>query len=135
MHSTSSSRVIGYRRPFGIAAAAVARSPDALQECGDAARRGDLADHLDRPDVDAELERCRGHQRTQLAGAQLRFDPLTAFLRKAAVVRRNRFVAEALGEQMRNPLGHPSRVDEDERGPMRTHVRGDGIEHLAELLA
>ena len=51
------------------------------------------------------------------------------------MVRRNRFVAEALGEQMRNALGHPSRVDEDERGAMRIHMGRDGVEHLAELLA
>ena len=38
------------------ATAAVARSADPLQECRDAARRSDLADHLDRPDVDTELE-------------------------------------------------------------------------------
>ena len=71
----------------------------------------------------------------KLTGAQLRFDPLTAIPREAAVVRRNRVVAEALGEQMRDALGHPPRVDEDERGAVRTHVRGDGVEHLAELLA
>ena len=36
---------------------------------------------------------------------------------------------------MRDALGHPPRVDEDERGAMRAHVCGDGVEHLAELLA
>ena len=120
---------------LGHAATAVARSPDPLQECRDAARRSDLADHLDRPDVDTELERCRGHQSTQLTGAQLRFDPLPPLLGEAAVVRGNRFIAEALREQVRDPLGHASRVDEDERGAMRIHMGRDGIEHLAELLA
>ena len=55
------------RRPT----AAVPRAADALQERRDAARRGDLADHLDRSDVDPQLQRCRRDQRAQLAGAEL----------------------------------------------------------------
>ena len=55
--------------------------------------------------------------------------------RQAAVVRGDRVVAEPLGEQMRDALGHAPRVDEHERGAVRADVRGDGVEHLAELLA
>ena len=117
------------------AATAVARSTDALQECRDAARRSDLAHHLDRTDVDAQLERCGGDERAQLAGAQLRLDTLTPVPREAAVVRCNRVIAEPLRKQMRDALRHPPRVHEHERRAMRLDVRGDGVEHLAELLA
>ena len=44
--------------------------PDALEQRRDAARRADLADQLDRSDVDAELERGGGHERAQVAGAE-----------------------------------------------------------------
>ena len=117
------------------ATTAVTGATDALQECRDAARRGDLAHHLDRADVDAQLERRGRHQRAQLAGTQLRFDTLTPVPGEAAVVGRHRVVAEALGKQMRDALGHAPRVDEDERGAVGANVRRDGVEHLAELLA
>ena len=42
--------------------------------------------------------------------------------------------AHALGEQMRQPLGEPPRVDEDERGAMLADMRGDRVEDLAPLL-
>ena len=114
---------------------AVTRATDALQKRCDAARRGDLAHHLDRPDVDAELQRCGRDERAQCTGAQLRFDSLTAILRQTAMVRRDGVVAEPLGQLMCDALGHPPRVDEDERGAVRAHMCRDGVEHLAELLA
>src|SRR2546427_4806022 len=36
-----------------------------LQKRSDRARRGDLADQIDRSDVDAELQGCRGHQQME----------------------------------------------------------------------
>ena len=69
------------------AADRMARAADALQEAGDRARRAELADEVDVADVDAELERCRGHQRLQLAVLQplLGVEPL--LLGEAAVMR------------------------------------------------
>jgi hypothetical protein len=48
---------------------AVVRAAHALEEGGDAAGRADLAHQLDRPDVDAELQRRSGDQRLEVAGA------------------------------------------------------------------
>ena len=42
--------------PPGRAAEGVPGAPDALQECGDGARRGDLTDELNLADVDTELQ-------------------------------------------------------------------------------
>ena len=107
---------------------------DALQERGDAARRADLADQLDRADVDAELERRGGDQRAQVAGAQAGLDPVAAVLRQAAVVGGHDVVAEALAELVREPLGQPAGVDEHERGAVLRDQRGDAVEHVAHLL-
>ena len=51
---------------------------DPLQEGADGPGRPDLAHQFDRADVDAELERGRGHQRTQVAGAEARLDDAQA---------------------------------------------------------
>ena len=110
------------------------RAADALQERGDAARRADLADQLDRADVDAELERRGGDQRPQVAGAQARLDPVAAVLRQAAVVRGHDVVAQPLAELVREPLGQPAGVDEHERGAVLLDQRGDAVEHVAHLL-
>ena len=59
-HSTSSSRVVGKRRPCGPQPEGVAGAADALQEGRDAARRADLADEVDAADVDAQLQRGGG---------------------------------------------------------------------------
>ena len=47
----------------------------------------DLAHELDRPDVDAELERRGGDERAQVAGAEAGLHPVPALLREAPVVR------------------------------------------------
>ena len=109
-HSTSSSRVVGYRRPFGHRAARVAGAADALEQRRDAARRAELADQLDRPDVDAELERGRRDQHAQIARAQALLDAQPPLLREAAVVRGDLALAEPLLEQVRHALGEPARV-------------------------
>ena len=47
----------------------MAGAADALQRNGDRSRRADLADEIDRADVDAELERCRRHHRLELSAS------------------------------------------------------------------
>ena len=73
--------------PSGCAPSRVAGAADALQEGGDRARRAELADEVDVADVDAELERSRGHQRLQLAGLSRCSASSRCSLREAAVVR------------------------------------------------
>ena len=97
----------------------VARAADALQERRDAVRRADLADEIDVADVDAELERGRGDERLQLSVLEARLGVEPRFLRQAAVMRRHRVFAEPFAQLPRDPLRHPSRVDEDERRAMR----------------
>ena len=124
----------GVEPPRRDAAAGVVGPADPLQEGGEAARRADLADQLDRPDVDAELERGGRDQRPQVAAAQPGLDPLPAVLGQAAVVRGDQAVAEPLAQLVRDPLGHPPGVDEDERGPVLVHVAGDEVDDLGHLL-
>ena len=119
-HSTSSSRVIGKRRPSGVPPELVAGAPHALEERGDGARRADLAHELDRPDVDAQLEGGRRHERPQVPGPQSLLDPQAAVLREAPVVRRRprslgpQPLAQEMGESLRQPPG----VDEHQRRPV-----------------
>ena len=134
-HSTSSSRVIGIEDALGHAAPRVVGAAHALQERGDGARRAHLADELHRPDVDAELERRRGHERAQVAGAQARLGALAAIRGEAAVVRRDLVGAEPLAEHVREALGEPPRVHEHERRAVVADVLRDAVDDLAELLA
>ena len=120
---------------FRCAAAAVARAANALQERRDAAGRRDLAHELHGTDVDAELERCRGDQRAEVAGAQPGLHAQPALLGEAAVMRGHRVVAEPLREQMRHAFGHAARVDEHDGGLVPTHVSGDAVQHVGHLLA
>ena len=117
-HSTRSSRDTGNSRPFGSPGNRVAGAADPLEERRDPMRRSDLADEIDVADVDAELERRRGDQRLELPALQPRLGVQPLLLRQAAVMRRDRVLAEPLAQVARDPLGHPPRVDEDERRPV-----------------
>ena len=67
-------RVIGRLRPGatvdGVGPRLTGILHQWLQQRGDAARRSDLTDQLDRPDVDTQLERGGRHQRLEVAGPQ-----------------------------------------------------------------
>ena len=125
--STRSSRDIGNTRPFGVPATRVARPADALQQRRDAVRRSDLADQIDVADVDAELERRRRDQRLQLAALQPRLGVEPLLLRQAAVMRRDRVLAEPLAQMPRHALGQPPRVDEHERRPVLADEGGEPV--------
>jgi hypothetical protein len=112
----------------------VARASDALDECGEAPGRADLADEFDRADVDSELERGGGDQHRQLAASQARLETLPPIAREAAVVGGHPLLGEALAEEMRHALGQPPSVDEHERRAVRAHLRGDAVQDLAPLL-
>ena len=74
-HSTSSSRVVAKMPPLGLRRVLdlMPGSADPLQCDRDRSRRADLADEIDRADVDAELERRRGDDGLELAGLELLF--------------------------------------------------------------
>ena len=70
-------------------------------------------------DVDAELERRGGHERLQRAGLQPVLGVEPRLLRQAAVMRGDLVLAEPLAQVPRHALGHPPRVDEDQRRLVR----------------
>ena len=104
----------------------MAGAADALQAAGDAARRLDLDDEVDRAHIDAELERGRGDEAGQLAALQQLLDLLARLPGQRAVVRPSDLALGQLVEAQREALGEASVVDEDERGG----VRLDQLEQL-----
>ena len=124
----------GEDAPLGPHAERVPGAPDALQEGRDAARRADLADEIDRADVDTQFERGRRHQRAQLAVLEPLLQPQPPLLREAAVVAGDVLLADALRELVRDPLREPPRVDEDERRAVLRDQLGDALVDLAPLL-
>ncbi len=109
------------------AADGVARSSHALQERRDPMRRADLADEIHMSDVDAQLERGGGDERAQPARLEPGFRVEACLFRQASVMRRDRALAEPFAQMPRQALGHPSRVHEDERRPMRRDERREPI--------
>ena len=121
---------------------------DALEECGDSPGRADLADQLDRPDVDAQLEGGSGDEGPKVAGPEPLLDDPTARRGEAAVVGGDLesgvdlaarqgdgtlLGAESQGQLVGHPLGHLARVDEDQGGAVLEYVPGDPVEDVGEL--
>src|SRR3989442_10771423 len=88
------------------------RSANPLQQSRDRARRSNLNYEIDGANVDAELERSGGHQRTQLARLQTLFCRQSEFTSQTAMVRRYVLVAETFPEMSGYPLGHAPRIHE-----------------------
>src|SRR5438445_2701817 len=99
--------------PLGCAVERVARAADPLDEGRDSTGRVVLDHPVDRPDVDAELERRRGYEAFDLPALEARLDPLALLSREGAVVDRDVLTdhREAGAEQ----LGEGADVHEDER--------------------
>ena len=96
----------------------MARSTDALEECGDGARRAQLANKVDLTDVDAELERRGGHQHLELAALEAAFGVQPMLLGQTAMMCGHMAGTNALGKMPRDTLDHPPRVGEDQRRAM-----------------
>ena len=79
----------------------MAGAADALQERGDRARRAELADQIDIADVDAQFQRCGRDQHAQFAAFEALLGVEALFLGEAAVMRRDRFLAEAFAQMLR----------------------------------
>ena len=114
----------------GGAAHGVPGPPHPLQEGRDPARRADLAHQVDVPDVDAELERRRRHQRLQRARAKPVLGRQSRLLGEAAVVRGDRLLPQPVGQPGREAFRHPARVDEDEGGPVSLDRLGQALVDL-----
>jgi hypothetical protein len=129
--------LIARRRKKAPARRATKRVPgasDALQERGDRARGSDLANEVDRPDVDPELERRRGHDCLHIARLESLFDLQPPVLRQAAVVRSNAVLAEALSQVMRDAFRHSSGVDEHQCRLVLAHERRQTVVDFSPLL-
>ena len=108
----------------------MAGTAGALQESGDGTRRADLADQIHVADVDAQLQRRGGHQRPQLAALQPLFRVEALVPGEAAVVGGDVLRAQPFRQMARSPLGETPRVDENERGAMFIHQRGEPVVDL-----
>ena len=106
----------------------VTGTADPLEPARHRAGRLDLDDEVDRRHVDAELERAGGADAAEEPTRQevLHLEPLAA--RDAAVVRARHLLARHLVQLVRDPLGLPPAVDEDDRAPVLHHQ----VVHLAE---
>ena len=89
-----------------------------------------MADQIDVADVDAQLQRRGGDQHLQFAALQPLLGVEPKLLGHAAVMGGDRILAEAFRQLPRDALGHPARVDEDERRAMLARQRGDPIVDL-----
>src|SRR5712671_3141561 len=92
---------------------------DTLQQCGYRARRAQLANKINRTNINSQLQRSRGDERFQFAALQsvFRFEP--QFCRKTPVMRSDSVGAQQLAQVMRHTLGHAARVDENQSRSMR----------------
>ena len=97
----------------------MAGAAETLQGDRDRARRADLNDQIDRPDIDAEFERCGGDHGSQFAVFQAGFRIEAQRAREAAVVRQHDLRPEPLRQRMRDAFGKPPRIHENKRGAMR----------------
>ena len=117
------------------AAHGVTGTPRPLQEGRDGSRRTDLADQIDVPDVDSQLQRGGGHQCLQLAGLEPSLGRKATFARETAMVGGDMFFAERLGQRPRHPLRHAARIDEHERGAVRLDEDAEPLVDLGPDLA
>ena len=116
------------------AAAGVPGATDPLQEGSDGPGRTDLTHEIHRSDVDPQLEGRRGDQHLQISRAQPVFDAQTSVLRQAPVMGRHAVRREPIDQQMCQPFGQPSRVDEDQGRGVLLDEFCDAVEHLSHLL-
>ena len=104
---------------FRQTAALVLGATDALQQRGDGARRAELANEINRTDIDPQLQRSRGDERFQFAALQSIFRIEPQFRGKTSVMRCDSIGAEQFAQMMRHAFGHSARVHENQSGPMR----------------
>ena len=107
---------------------------DALQEGGNAARRPDLADEVDRADIDAQFERGGGDDGLEVAGLEPLLHRVAAILGEGAVMARDVLLAESNAQLVRHALGQRATVDEDQRRPMLHDQLSQTVVHRAPVL-
>ncbi len=86
-------------------------------------------------DVDAELERGRGHQCLELPGLEPLLGVQPGLLGEAAVVRRDRILADPFRQVAGHPLRQPAGIHEHQRGLVGLDQLGQPVVDLAPHLA
>lgn len=117
----------GEQAPLGHAIDLVAGAANPLQEGCDRTWRGNLADQVDVADVDAQLQRCGGHQYLQVAVFQALFRVQAQFLGQAAMVRGHRLLAQPIAEVASDALGQAPRIDEHQGGTVLPRQLGQAV--------
>ena len=117
------------KSPFRRRTEAMTGAAYALDRGRDRSGRVDLADQIDRADVDAKLERSGGHDGLELAALEALFGGKAFGACEAAMMRHNRIGTDALLQSERNPLGPSAREREDQRRAMLANEVSNGIVH------
>src|SRR5262245_24439122 len=86
---------------------------DALQQCSYRARRAQLANKINRTNVNSQFERRRSDEGFQFAALQPIFGFEPQFCGKTSVMGRDSISAHQLAEMMCDALGHATRVDKN----------------------
>ena len=113
--------------PLGNARHRMSGTSNALEQCGDSMRRADLADQVDVADVDSQFERGGRDERPQRPALQSCLGVQPLLFRKAAVMCRDRLLAQAFAEMPRETLRHPAGIYEDERCAMGIDQCGQAV--------
>ncbi len=128
--------VLGQEHAARHAADAVARAADALQARGDARRRLDLDDEVDRAHVDAQLERGRRDDGAELAALEPLLDGGALLARERAMVGQDDVLGLRTGpsaldvvERGGEALGEAAAVHEDEGRAVRANELRDARVH------
>ena len=96
----------------------VASAPRALQSDRNRARRANLANQINRPDINSQFQRSRRHQRANFPGLEFSLDRQPPLARQTAVMRRDRVLSENRREMMADALGQSPRVHKNQSRAM-----------------
>ncbi|MNE03981.1 hypothetical protein D3C80_965020 [compost metagenome] len=102
-----------------------------LQEGGNRARRGDLADQVDIADINAKLQRCGRDQHLELAALEPLLRIQAQRFGQAAMVCGNRLLAQPVAEVAGDTFGQAPGIDEYQRGAVFTGKGGQAVIHQA----
>ena len=120
----------GHQPPLGNAIHPVTGPPHPLQQRRDRPGRAELADQVHLADVDAQFQRCRGHQYLEIAGLEPFLGHQPVLPGEAAVMGGDLVLAAPVRQVAGDALGQPAGIDEYDRGPVVGRQRGQAIVDL-----
>src|SRR5207249_2798029 len=109
---------------------------DPLDAAGDAGRRLDLDDEVDRAHVDTQLEARGRYQSGKATGLERILDQESLLLGDRAVVRTDQFLTREPVDRRGQPFGEPPRVDEDDgRAVLANQFQDAGMDRRPDTAA